>query len=227
MSGYRKINRITYKIAKTVFSLLYNIATRRHVSGLENLPPGGPLIIVSNHMSITDPLLVFIQIPYVAHALVAEKYEQHPFSLVLNMGGPIYINRGEVDRKALNQMFNLLKDGGVVAIAAEGTRSKTGQLTQAKRGVAYIVAKSNVPVLPVAVYGTEDVFGNMKRLRRTDVYTAFGKPLHFESGPIRSLPLDEHTDRIMVALAAMMPERYRGYYADHPLLEEYLNEQST
>ena len=178
-------------------------------------------------MSLADPLLVFIQLPYVAHALVAEKYEQHPFGLVLGMGGPIYINRGEVDRKALNQMFSLLKDGGVLAIAAEGTRSKTGKLSQAKKGVAYIVAKANVPVLPVAVHGTENVFNNLKRLRRTDVYTTFGKILHFESGPIRSLPLDEYTDRMMVALAAMLPEHYRGYYADHPLLEEYLDEKLT
>lgn len=219
---YPPIRPTLYRIIKAAFVAIFKLATRMHVSGLENVPESGPYIVVSNHHSYVDAPLVGIAFPHQMHALAAEKYEYHPFRLILAPTGSIFIERGEVDRRALRQALNLLADGEILAIAIEGTRSKTGGLIEGKDGVAYIASRANVPLLPIVVYGTEHVFHNLLRLRRTDVYADFGPLIHLPEGRLRAGQLTACTDQIMVTLAAMLPEQYRGIYTDHPLLKERL-----
>jgi 1-acyl-sn-glycerol-3-phosphate acyltransferase len=224
---YPRVNRTIYRMGRAVFDLIYSIATRRHVTGLEHVPESGPYIMVSNHLSHVDPPLVYIELPAVVHVLAAEKYEHHPFRPILNIAGAIFINRGEVDRKALRRALAVLEGGEILGIAIEGTRSKTGGLIRGKSGPAYLATRANVPLLPVVVYGTEKAFHNLRRLRRTDVYTVIGPPIHLPEGRADSKQLDAFTDQIMVTLAAMLPEEYRGVYADHPLLKERLTSSTT
>lgn len=222
-SIYPHINRTVYRTGRAAFRLLFNIATRHHVSGLEHVPPQGPFIAVTNHISHVDPPLLFIEMPFYSNVMVADKYKNHIFRPIIDLAGPIFINRGAVDRTSLNQSLAVLQDGGIIAIAIEGTRSRDGQLTPGKDGVAYLAKKANVPILPIALYGTENVFPAMLRLRRAHVYVAFGQPLHFPPGRVRSTELRQYTDQIMVAIAALLPAQYRGHYAHHPLLQQRLN----
>ena len=220
--SYPPINRILYRSARAIFGLLYGIGMRRHVTGQEHIPTCGPFVLVTNHLSYVDAPLIYLEVPVPMHALAAEKYEHHAFRPLLDIPGSIFIRRGEVDRKALRQALNVLEDGEVLAVAIEGTRSRTGALGPGKTGAAYLATRANAPVLPVVVYGTEKVFANLRRLRRTDVYTAIGPPIRLPEGRANSEALEAYTDQIMVTLASMLPEAYRGVYADHPLFQERL-----
>jgi 1-acyl-sn-glycerol-3-phosphate acyltransferase len=104
-------------------------------------------------------------------------------------------------------------------------------LIEGKPGVTYLAARSGFPVFPVAITGTEDkvVLGNLKRFRKSDITLTAGDP--FVIPPLtpkdRDAALQKYTDEIMCRMAALLPERYRGVYADHSRLRELLHEQQT
>lgn len=202
--------------------LLVRLLAKLRVEGLENVPADRPLIFVTNHLHYLDTPLVGPTLPREVRALAGERYEKHIFGILLTSAGCIYINRGEVDRSALRQAFNVLEDGLALTIAIEGTRSKSGELTEGKTGAAYIATRMNVPLLPVVVTGTEQIIPAWKRLRRANVHVRYGPPFYLPEGRARAADLDNYTEEIMVTLAAMLPPDYRGMFADHPLLEEKL-----
>ena len=130
---------------------------------------------------------------------------------------------GLVDQmvKACNEAENF-----ILVIAPEGTRSKTEALQEGKMGVAFLASKSGFPVLPVAVTGTEDrrVLENLKHFRRSKIIVRAGEPFYIEipKGKGREQLMREATDEIMCRIAALLPESYRGVYANHPRLKELL-----
>jgi 1-acyl-sn-glycerol-3-phosphate acyltransferase len=115
----------------------------------------------------------------------------------------------------------------MLVIAPEGTRSKTEALQEGKMGVAFLAAKSGYPVLPVALTGTEDrgVVENLKHFRRSKITVTAGDLLEIDlpGGKGREHAMRQATDEIMCRIAAKLPEKYRGVYADHPRLKELLN----
>jgi 1-acyl-sn-glycerol-3-phosphate acyltransferase len=128
----------------------------------------------------------------------------------------------------MRKIMNLMKENNLIAIAPEGTRSRAGSLGQGRPGVSYLATKLNRPIVPVAIWGTEDkvFWGNAKRLRRNHVFMKAGPaftlpPLPREN---RDQALQQYTDEIMCRIAVMLPEKYHGYYADHPRLKELLAE---
>ena len=109
----------------------------------------------------------------------------------------------------------LFRSGGIFAIAPEGMRSLTGQLQAGKTGVAYLATRTGVPIVPVAMWGTEAVFANFRRLRRTAVTFAVGEPFSLPVDPrAKGAKLEEYTELIMRRLAALLPPEYRGVYAE-------------
>jgi 1-acyl-sn-glycerol-3-phosphate acyltransferase len=109
-------------------------------------------------------------------------------------------------------------------MAPEGTRSReTHALQPGKSGAAFIAAKTGVLVLPVGLTGTENVFSEMKRLRRAKISFTAGPPFRLpsiDSRPDKSAALDEYTHEIMCRIAAVLPEQYHGVYAGDPRIEE-------
>jgi 1-acyl-sn-glycerol-3-phosphate acyltransferase len=211
-------------LSNTGFALL----STREVQGLENMPSQGPYILVSNHLSRIDaPLLLTLVRNDNLTGWAAEKYRQHPFfGLIIRLGGGIFIRRGEVDRDALATAVAWLRKGNIFGLAPEGTRSKTGALMRAKTGAAYLADQAEVPIVPVAVAGTEAMMRNLLRLRRSHLTVRIGKPFLLPAiqDSDRSKGLRCNTDEIMCRIAAMLPPAYRGVYADHPRLKELLNE---
>jgi 1-acyl-sn-glycerol-3-phosphate acyltransferase len=196
--------------------------------GLENMPEG-QFIIASNHLGRLDSGMLFYVFDREDIILpTAEKYKDHWFygRIAKAMGG-IFLNRFEADIQAMKEILRRLKAGGLLAIAPEGTRSKTEAMQEAKPGAAYLASKVNIPIIPVAVIGTEDrlIKENLKHLRRSHIIVRAGAP--FNLAPIRKedreAGLQRATDEIMCQIAAMLPEKYRGFYADHPRLKELLN----
>jgi 1-acyl-sn-glycerol-3-phosphate acyltransferase len=119
-----------------------------------------------------------------------------------------------------------MEQGGVMVIAPEGTRSTTEALQKGKPGVAFLASKSGYPVLPVALTGTEDrvVLENLMHFRRSYITGTAGELFQVEvpKGRGREQALHKATDEIMCHIAVLLPEKYRGVYADHPRLKELL-----
>jgi 1-acyl-sn-glycerol-3-phosphate acyltransferase len=198
-------------------------------SGLENVPENSAsFVIAANHIGRFDTALVFLALDRTDFILpVAEKYKQNPITLFIGyMMGAIWLDRYTTDFKSLREMLARLNKGGVLVIAPEGTRSKTGGLNEGKPGVAYLAAKTGLLIVPVALTGTEDrvVIDNLKHLRRSHFRGAAGRTFSLSplSGRKRGEVLQEYTDEIMCHIAALLPEEKRGVYAGDPRVKSLL-----
>lgn len=205
---------------------IFNSIARFEIRGKENVPESGAFVIAVNHIGIIDiAMFHYVFDRYDMFIPVGEKWEKTGWIrwLAQNLNF-LFIDRFNPDLKALRKMIALMDSGNSLVIAPEGTRSKTGALIEGKPGVAYLAARSGFPVVPVAITGTEDkvIFGNIKRLRKSPVTLTAGKP--FTLPPIprenREETLQAFTDEIMCQIAALLPERYHGVYADYPRLKE-------
>lgn len=198
------------------------------VYGPEKLPKGN-FIAAANHLGRLDTATLLCVIDREDLIMpVAEKYRNHPFFRVLGQAvNAIWLNRFEADYSALREILARMKKGGLLVIAPEGTRSKTEALQEGKMGVAFLASKSGYPVLPVAVTGTEDrvILENLKRFRRSKITVKAGEPFYvqIQKSAGREQALREATDEIMCRIGALLPEKYRGVYADHPRLKELMS----
>jgi 1-acyl-sn-glycerol-3-phosphate acyltransferase len=109
-------------------------------------------------------------------------------------------------------------------MAPEGTRSRVGSLIRGKTGIAYLADQAKAAILPVAITGTESIFKQLFRLRRPQVTVQIGELFHLPpvDSEERNASLRKNADEVMCRIAAMLPEKYRGVYADHPRLKEFL-----
>jgi 1-acyl-sn-glycerol-3-phosphate acyltransferase len=211
-----------------IFRILSSILIRFHLEGIENLPAHGPYILTINHLSIFDVALVFGWLGREDMAgWAAEKWEKHPIAgPLLRLGDAVFIQRGKVDRGALKAAIQWLQAGKIWGIAPEGTRSPDGTMKRGKTGVAYLADSSGAPIVPVGLVGADKISGALKRLRRQRVSLHVGKT--YKLPPLdedkRAASLRANTDEVMCRIAALLPEEYRGLYADHPRLKELLGE---
>jgi 1-acyl-sn-glycerol-3-phosphate acyltransferase len=141
----------------------------------------------------------------------------------------LFIDRFNPDIKALRKVISLMKENNILVIAPEGTRARVGSLIEAKPGVSYLASKLNRPIVPVGIAGTEDkvLFSNLKRFRRSHFIIKAGPAFMLPPLPReeRDEALKQYTDEIMCHIAALLPEKYRGVYAEHPRLKELLATQ--
>lgn len=213
------------------FTLLVRTLSRTRAEGLENVPKSGPYLLVSNHMSMSDVPASYV---YLGGSHItgwaAAKWRRHPLlAPIIRLGGGIFIERGEVDRSALEAALAWLRSGKAFGMSPEGTRSKNGALLRGKTGAAYLADGADVPILPVALEGTDQTLRSLSKLRRPEIVVRVGKP--FKLPPLdsdqRSLSLRRNTDEIMCRIAALLPPRYWGYYADNPRIEELRAESAA
>lgn len=196
-------------------------------SGLEHIPASGGVIIATNHLSRVDiPILFANPVRPDITALVADKYQKYPFFrwFCLTAGG-IWLDRDKADFTAFRIAADVLAEGRSLGIAPEGTRSE-GELLEGKAGTVLLAIKTGVPVIPVAIYGSETTFSEWKRLRKPHLFCSFGAPLTFAplSRDERESGLERYTAEIMCQIAVMLPPKYRGFYAQHPRLLELLKQ---
>jgi 1-acyl-sn-glycerol-3-phosphate acyltransferase len=207
------------------------IITEIEVNGLEKLPDGN-VIVAANHLGRLDTAVLLCILDREDMIMpVAEKYKNHPlYGAIGRAANAIWLNRFDADYSAFRQILERMKQGGLLVIAPEGTRSKTEALQEGKMGVAFLASKSGYPVLPVAVTGTEDrgILENIKHFRRSKI-TATAADLFYvdiPKGVGREAAMRQATDEIMCQIAALLPEKYRGVYADHPRLKELLGKHA-
>lgn len=205
-----------YRLVRWIIALLAKILVRVEIVGRENVPLEGGCIIAPNHLSWFDSPLLLIAVPRHITVLAANKYRRHPlFGPLLASMGAIWIRRGEVDRQALQRALEVLRAGGCLGMAPEGTRSQTGALQRGKTGAVYLASRSGAKIVPVAITGTEKIAAALKRFRRGQARIEIGKPMEWSlSERLRGPQLEEYTELLMRRLAAMLPPEYRGVYAD-------------
>ncbi len=208
---------LSQRFLVALFRGLTQAVFRIHAQELECVPEKGPLIIVMNHVHILEIPLIYAHLqPRPVHGLVlAERWKNRVLGWGLDVCGSIPLERGGINRSAINHSVDLLKAGEMVLIMPEGTRSGDGRLQKAYPGVALLAMKSKVPLLPIVTYGGELYKSNLKKLRRTGITVRVGEPFMVEVGERHT---DSHicqqmTQEIMRRLAALLPEAYRGIYA--------------
>ena len=220
---------MTYSLIRFLIRLLAPVVMRLEVFGKENLPASGAYIAAANHLGVLDSLLVYYLLERQDIILIiAEKHTRYAFTrwLVRSLDA-IYIDRFNADMAVMREVLRRLRKGGVLVIAPEGTRSQTGALLEGRQGASFLAAKTGVPIIPVGATGTQDrlLLANLKRLRRTPVTVCIGESFHLPplSKQDRDAALLADTTEIMCRIAVLLPPEYRGFYADHPRLQELLN----
>lgn len=199
--------------------------------GEDRIPQTGGAIVVSNHVGRLDALLAIILSDREdIIMMVAEKYRS---SFIWRYFGKkvdaIWLNRFEADFHAMREVHKRLQKGGILALAPEGTRSPTGTLMQGKPGAAFLAAKAGVPIIPLALIGTEDavVKSRLKHFKRLQLGFRVGKPIVLPpmGRQNRDAYLEAQTEEIMCQIAALLPPSHWGVYANHPRLKEILASQ--
>jgi 1-acyl-sn-glycerol-3-phosphate acyltransferase len=187
------------------------------IEGLENVPQAGPAILMINHIALIDPIMVMHAVPRnIVPLAKIEVYDYPVIGIFPRLWEVIPVKREEFDRRAVQQVFEVLKAGEIVLVAPEGTRSP--QLQKGKEGVAYMASRSGVPVIPVAITGTPGFpalrFTNA--WRGSGVTVKFGRPFKFRTGA-QHATRDELTsmmDEAMYLLAGLLPPERRGIYSE-------------
>jgi 1-acyl-sn-glycerol-3-phosphate acyltransferase len=217
---------LRYRIARSGWRVVQVVLADVTVSGKENIPPHGPFLVTTNHMSAADTPLLFVAFPTQEWRFFAgEKWQDHwLWGPMMGSLGAIYINRGEVDRQAIQEALKAIDQGAVFGLAPEGKRSKVGEMQEAKTGAAYLASRGKAPILPVGIINTDILFANVRKLKRTRVEVIIGEPYYLPDlgRRARSADLDAYTHLIMVHIAALLPERYHGVYRDSPALKALL-----
>jgi 1-acyl-sn-glycerol-3-phosphate acyltransferases len=151
-----------YRIAKFVVGTVLRILYKVEVIGLNNMPETGGCIICPNHKSNIDPPLVACFVNRTVYYMAKQElFENIFFSIILKALGAFPVKRGTSDISAIKYSMKLLKEGKVLGIFPEGTRSRNGELGQAEPGVAMLAIKMKVPVVPVAIIGNYKLFSKI------------------------------------------------------------------
>jgi 1-acyl-sn-glycerol-3-phosphate acyltransferase len=214
---------VTFRVTNWVLRRVFRTVCRVDDDELAKVPRQGPLILVANHINFLEvPVVVpHLNNPNVIGLAKRESWKNPLFYFLFNVWNAIPLERGAVDREAFRQSVEVLKQGKILAVSPEGTRSKTGQLLRAKPGVVALALRSQSPLLPVGFYGYEHFWDNLKKLRRSDFHVCTGEPfrLNVSDGIPDKEARQVIADEIMYKIAELLPERYRGVYADVDTIE--------
>lgn len=186
---------MVYRISEFIFFLLYKVLLNLKSVGWENVPRKGGVIIASNHVSNIDPPAVGIaskrRINFIAKE---ELFDNLFFGWWFKWVGAVPVKKNSADLSALKTAMNLLKQGSAIILFPEGTRSKDGSMGKPQPGVGFLAAKSDVPVIPAFVKGTEKAMPKgAKFLRLHNVTVYFGRPVEID----KNMPYEDIAEKIM------------------------------
>jgi 1-acyl-sn-glycerol-3-phosphate acyltransferase len=187
------------------------------VDGLENVPGEGPGILLINHISFLDSLIVLHSMPRNIVPLAKKEVYDYPVvGIFPKLWGVVPINRDQLDRKALGQITAILKAGEIILVAPEGTRHN--ELHEGRVGVAYLASRTGAPVIPVAITGSKGfpALRTSKRWKEPGVHIRIGRLFryHTDLRRARKDKLRLMTDEAMYILASLLPENLRGVYSE-------------
>jgi 1-acyl-sn-glycerol-3-phosphate acyltransferase len=144
-----------------------------------NVPADGPAIICPNHFSFLDHFFVAVYLRRKVQFMAKSQLFKPPLQFIYTHGGVFPVRRGHRDDEAFKTAHAVLDRGGLVVMYAEGGRSRTGELGEARPGLGRLALESGAPVVPTAIVGSEGA-RNWKRLQFPKVTVQYGKPIRFE-----------------------------------------------
>lgn len=211
---------LTRPILRGVCRFLFHVLGRVQITGVENVPRGQPYVAVLNHVSIIDPPALLSFWPETMETIGAVDVFARPFQGQLaSLYGVIPVHRGEYDRALISKVLALLKAGYPLMMAPEGGRSHVTAMRRAKPGIGFILQRADVPIVPAGLVGTTgDFIQRGLHGERPLVEIRIGKPVHLppalEGGAARRDARQQIADLVMSYVAGLLPEEYRGVYAD-------------
>lgn len=190
---------------------VFKFFSEMEVSGIDNLPASGPVVLAANHLTSTDMFPMQFAIPRLIFFMGKEELFRNAFmDVVLRRLGSFPVKRGGRDEWALRHAMKILEQGKVLGIFPEGTRSRGRGLLPAKTGAARLAIAAQCPVVLMAIDGTQRLFKSLPK--RTRVTITIKEPIQAQEGVS---PL-VFTDQLMFTLAEMLPSDLRGVYAIRP-----------
>ncbi|MGQ9493222.1 MAG: lysophospholipid acyltransferase family protein [Anaerolineae bacterium] len=218
--------RVIRWISVKVIQLATKILLKVTAEGLERIPHCGPVILAVNHINFIDPLLLYTRLSRSIVGLAKRELWSNPLTrLIADSWGTIPIQRGELDLNAVRCALQVLRKGGVLGLAPEGTRSHHGRLQRGRPGIVLLALhEPDALILPLVVYGQERFFSNLRHLRRTQVRIIVGQGFYLNPGEVQITHQvrQEMTDEIMAQIAALLPPEYRGVYSNAAATRRYL-----
>ncbi len=205
-----------YTVLRSAFRVFTRLICRYRVSGREHVPLQGPLLVVANHLSWYDPILLGAVLPRrVWFFTKVEMFRWPIIGLGCRLTGQIPVRRGESDRAALEKGLTYLHEGKVLVVFPEGSVARQEQMIAAHSGAAMLAIRSGVPILPIAHTGTRRVLRSLRFwFPRVDI--KIGKPYTptLPERGSRKAQLQVVMEDMMTRIAAMLPEENRGAYGN-------------
>jgi 1-acyl-sn-glycerol-3-phosphate acyltransferase len=199
--------------AHTLRAILW-ILGRWVVTGRDNVPKTGPLLVVSNHLNNGDPPIIAsaIKVRRIRFMAKIELFKL-PFGIVPRAYGAFPVRRFEADAGALLNAERILRHDGAIGMFPEGTRSRTGHMGKVHPGTAVIALRSGATILPCALTGSERLKNPLIVFKRPRITVSIGEPISVEKvkKPTEA-QVTELTERVVAAITAMLPEDYRPSY---------------
>lgn len=191
-----------YGFLQIVFRLFFYTVFRTRVYGRENIPAEGAVILAANHASNIDPPLMasLIERP-VSYMAKIELFENPIFGAAIRRCHAFPVKRGASDRGAIKAAVTVLKEGHMLGLFPEGTRSKTGELQKAEAGIALIASMTGAPIVPVAILNSHRIFANGGLLPQLRIM--YGAPISFQGDRKSKEALDAFSAEIMAHIERM------------------------
>jgi 1-acyl-sn-glycerol-3-phosphate acyltransferase len=212
--------KLQQRLVVLFFRGLTSLICRIDDAQLARVPRRGPLIIYTNHVNIIEIPIIYTRLyPRPIHGLAyADRWKSRLVGWLLDVCESIPLHRGEPDITAIRAGLERLREGHILLISPEGTRSGHGRLQVAHAGVVMLALHSGAPLLPIAYVGGERYKKNLRKLRRTDFHLVVGQPLRLEARGARPTreAREQMLNELMHELAALMPVELRGEFSSPP-----------
>lgn len=202
---------IIYRAVQGIVRLAWPFVGKLDVHGRDNIPREGPFIFIANHQSYLDPILLQTACARPVYSMAKSTQFSTPFlGWLMKRLLSFPVRRWEIDPQAVRIALRRLRAGKPVCIYIEGERSWDARLQPPRLGTLRLILKAGVPVVPVAITGTYDVWPRWdRRLRRGHVVIAFGRPMAFpqsDSRAQRETILPETAERLMTRLQELIDQ---------------------
>jgi 1-acyl-sn-glycerol-3-phosphate acyltransferase len=188
-----------YTFARSVVNAIFKPWYRVETIGAENIPKEGGVLLCSNHIHNLDPIIVGITGKRPVYFMAKEEIFRVPvLGNIVRKCNAFPVKRGMSDREALRKGINILKDGHVLGLFPEGTRSKTGELGKGLAGAGFFALKTNCAVVPCAILGP---YKNLQKLK-----VVYGKPIQMDELRTSKASAETATELIMAEIHKLIKE---------------------